>query len=178
MTLGSKRNYDFNILVSCIRNRERNAVLEVEDLIGNVVGDNLVEVEVTGIRSLVVAKTSLEPRETIERLRASAIEDPWRFQYTLKYVPIDVAVPTELKSIVSASESIIPRILKNETFRITCARRHSQLHCAEVIKSVAALIDRKVDLENPNKVLQIEILGEWTGLAVLEGHDVLSLSKL
>jgi tRNA acetyltransferase TAN1 len=174
----SGRDYVFNILVSCIRNRERNAVLEVEDLLGNVVGDNLVEVEVTGIRSLVVAKTSLEPREAIHKLRVSAIEDPWRFQYTLKYAPVDVAVPTELKSIVDASKNIAPRILKSETFRITCNRRHSQLHCAEIIKAVAALIDRKVDLEKPDKVLQIEILGEWTGLALLEDHDVLSLSKL
>jgi tRNA acetyltransferase TAN1 len=178
MASGSKRDYDFNIIVCCIRNRERNAVLEVEDLIGNVVGDNSAEAEVTGIRSLVVARTSLRPREAIEKLRISAIEDPWRFQYTLKYIPIDVAVPTELKSIVDASKTIVPRILKGETFRVTCSRRHSQLRCSEIIKAVAALIDRKVDLEKPDKVLQIEILGERTGLAVLEDQDVFSLSKL
>lgn len=177
MASGSERDYTFNILVSCIRDRERNAVLEVEDLIGDVVGDNSVEAKVTGIKSLVVAKTSLEPRETIEELRASAIEDPWRFQYTLKYTPIDAVVPTELKSIVDASKIIIPRILKGETFRITCSRRNSQLQCTEIVKVVAALIDRKVNLEKPDKVLQIEILGEWTGLAVLEDHDVFSLSK-
>lgn len=178
MTSAPKKDYDFNILVSCIRNRERNAVLEVEDLISNVAGDSSVDVEVTGIRSLVVAKTLLGPREVIQKLRASAIEDPWRFQYTLKYVPIDAATSTELKSIVEASKNIIPRILKNETFRITCNRRHSQLHCAEITKAVAALIDRKVDLEKPNKVFQVEMLGEWTGLSVLEDRDVLSLSKL
>jgi tRNA(Ser,Leu) C12 N-acetylase TAN1 len=177
MESASEKDYDFNILVSCIKNRERNAVLEVEDLISSVAGDSSVDVEVTGIRSLVVAKTLLEPRDVIQKLRASAIEDPWRFQYTLKYVPIDVATSTKLESIVEASKNVIPRILKNETFRITCNRRHSQLHCAEIIKAVAALIERKVDLEKPNKVFQVEILGEWTGLSVLEDRDVLSLSK-
>jgi len=144
---------------------------------GNVVGDNSVEAEVTGIKSLVVAKTSFKPREAIEELRKSAIEDPWRFQYTLKFTPIDIVVPSGLNSIVDASKTIISRILQEETFRITCSRRNSRLHCSEIIKAVASVIDRKVDLEKPDKVLQIEILGEWAGLAVLDGHDVFSLSK-
>ena len=178
MAPGFEADHIFNILVSCIRDRERNAVLEVEDLIGNVVGDDSAEAEVAGIRSLVVAKTSLRPREAIEKLKVAAIEDPWRFQYTLKYTPIDVNAPTGLDSIVGASRAIIPNILKDETFRITCLRRHSQLKCREIIKAVAELIDRKVNLEKPDKVVQIEILGERTGLAVLGDHDVFSLSKL
>ena len=177
MSSGSERGCPFNILVSCIRNRERNAVLEVEELMGNVVGDNSVEAEVTGIKSLVVAKTSFKPRKVIEELRKSAIEDPWRFQYTLKFTPIDIVVPTGLDSIVDASKTIIPRILQGETFRITCFRRHSKLHCSEIIKAVASIIDRKVNLKRPDKVLQIEILGEWAGLAVLDSHDVFSLFK-
>jgi len=168
----------FNLLVSCIRNRERNAVLEVEDLIGNVVGDHSVEGRLVGIRSLLVAKTSFEPRKVVGQLRAIALEDPWRFQYTLKYVPIDIVVPTQLDSIVEASKSLVPRILEDETFRVTCNKRHSRVHCTEIIKSIAALIDRKVDLEKPTKVFQAEVVGEWTGLAVLERNDILSLLKL
>jgi len=173
----SDRGLNFNILVSCIRNRERNAVLEVEELIGSVVGDDSVEAEVTGIKSLVVARTSLKPREAIEALRSSATEDPWRFQYTLKYTPIDIVVPSELESILDASRVILPRILQGETFRITCSKRNSKLHCSEIIKAVAAIVDRKVNLERPDKIFQIEILGEWAGLAVLDSRDVFSLSK-
>jgi tRNA acetyltransferase TAN1 len=167
---------DFNLMISCIRDRERNAALEVEDLIGRVSGDESVEAEVTGMRSLLVAKTSLDPRKVIEKLRAAAIEDPWRFQYTLKYVPIDVVVPTNIDLIVEASKKIVPCIMKEETFRITCNKRHSQLHCGEIVKLVAALVERKVDLENPDKVLQIEVIGERTGLVVLGRNDILSLA--
>ncbi|WXG42900.1 MAG: THUMP domain-containing protein [Promethearchaeati archaeon SRVP18_Atabeyarchaeia-1] len=166
----------FNLLVSCIRDRERNAALEVEDLIGHVAGDESVEAEVIGIRSLLVAETSLDPRKVIEKLRIIAVADPWRFQYTLKYTPVDVVVPTKLELIVEASKKIIPKIAAEDTFRITCNKRHSQLHCQEIIKSMAVLIERKVDLENPDKVLQIEIIGERTGLVVLQCHDVLSLA--
>ena len=69
---------DFNLLIACIRNRERNAVLEVEDLVGGVVGDRSVEAELTGISSLLVAKTSNDPRGGIKKVREKAIEDPWR----------------------------------------------------------------------------------------------------
>jgi tRNA acetyltransferase TAN1 len=168
---------DFNLLISCIRNRERNAVLEVEDLVGGVVGDPSVEAALTGIRSLLVAKTSIAPREVIKRLREKAAEDPWRFQYTLKYVPIDLVVPTKIEMIVEGSKKIISRIMRQETFRVTCNKRHSQLHCREIVASVAALIDSKVDLENPDKVLQVEVLGDRTGLVVLGHHDVLSLAS-
>jgi tRNA acetyltransferase TAN1 len=167
---------DFNLLISCIRNRERNAALEVEDLVGGVVGDGSVEAELTGIRSLLVAKTSIDPREVIKKLRDKAIEDPWRFQYTLKYIPIDIVVPTKVEMIIEGSKKIIPRIMRQDTFRVTCNKRHCQLHCGEIIRSVAALIDSKVDLENPDKVLQIEVVGDRTGLVVLEHHDVLSLA--
>jgi tRNA acetyltransferase TAN1 len=169
---------NFNLLISCIRNRERSAILETEDLIGNVVGDRSIEVELVGIRSLLVAKTSFEPREVIRQLRATAIEDPWRFQYTLRYIPIDIVTPTQLDSIVEASKNLAARILEHETFRVTCNRRHSRVHCTEIIKSIAALIDRKVDLEKPTKVFEAEVIGEWTGLAVLDRDDVLSLAKL
>lgn len=169
---------DFNLLISCIRNRERNAILEVEDLIGNVIGDLSVQVELVGIRSLLVAKTTFEPRKVIGQLRAIARGDPWRFQYTLKYAPIDMVVPTQLGPIVEASKNLVPRILEDETFRVTCNKRHSRVHCAEIIRSVAALIDRKVDLEKPTKVFEVEVIGERTGLAILEPDDVLSLSKL
>jgi tRNA acetyltransferase TAN1 len=167
---------DYNLLVSCIRNRERSAVLEVEDLIGVVVGDESVEAEETGIRSLLVARTSADPRKAVEKLRAAAIEDPWRFQYTLKYIPIDLVVPTKVELIIEGSKKIIPRIMREETFRVTCNKRHCRLHCSEIVRSVAALIESKVDLENPDKVLQVEIVGERTGLVVLGRHDVLSLS--
>jgi tRNA acetyltransferase TAN1 len=169
---------DFNLLVSCIRNRERNAVLEVEDLVGNAVGDHSVEVGLVGIRSLLVAKTLFEPRKVTRQLREIALEDPWRFQYTLKYAPVDMVVPSQLDSIVKASKSLVPRILEGDTFRVTCNKRHTRLHCAEIVKCIAALIDRKVDLEEPRKVLEVEVIGERTGLAILEPNDILSLAKL
>ncbi|WXG45542.1 MAG: THUMP domain-containing protein [Candidatus Atabeyarchaeum deiterrae] len=168
---------DYNLLISCIRDRERNAVMEAEDLIGSTIGDSLVEVALTGVRSLIAARSSLEPRTVIGKLRTLAIDDPWRFQYTLKYVPLDVVVPTEMNRIVEASGGIVHCILEDDTFRITCNKRHSQLHCTDIIKSVAAIIDRKVDLEKPKKVLQVEVVGEWTGLSVLGPSDTLSLCK-
>lgn len=70
---------DYNLLISCIREQERNAVMEAEDLIGSTIGDSLVEVALTGVRSLIAARSSLEPRTVIGKLRTLAIDDPWRF---------------------------------------------------------------------------------------------------
>jgi tRNA acetyltransferase TAN1 len=46
-----------------------------------------------------------------------------------------------------------------------------------VITKIANKIKNKVSLENPDKIIQIEILGGITGMAVLKKSDILSVEK-
>jgi len=56
-------------------------------------------------------------------------------------------------------------------------RRYTRYHKIEIIKELAELIDKKVDLENPDKILRIEIIGKYAGLALLKPKDVFSATK-
>jgi len=56
-------------------------------------------------------------------------------------------------------------------------KRHTTLSTKEIVETVARNIDRKVDLENPDKMVLIEILGELTGVSVIAPSDVLSVER-
>jgi tRNA(Ser,Leu) C12 N-acetylase TAN1 len=45
----------------------------------------------------------------------------------------------------------------------------------EIIEPLAELIDEKVDLRNPDKIVRIEILGNAAAVSVLKPEDVFSL---
>jgi tRNA acetyltransferase TAN1 len=56
-------------------------------------------------------------------------------------------------------------------------RRYSQHHKIEIIRELADLIDEKVDLENPEKILRVDIIGRYAGISVLRPQDIFSVSK-
>jgi tRNA acetyltransferase TAN1 len=48
----------------------------------------------------------------------------------------------------------------------------------EIINSIASRISNKVRLENPDKVIQVEVFPTRTGVSVIREDDVFSLMKL
>ena len=54
-------------------------------------------------------------------------------------------------------------------------RRWQRYHTAEVIAYLAPSIDRKVDLNNPDKIVWIDVIGRNTAIAVLNPQDIFSV---
>ena len=80
---------------------------------------------------------------------------------------------------MEATERLLPKIGEDESFRVTVRRRHTELENIEVVKAVASVIPRKVNLGSPDKTVLVEIVGEWTGISVLdEKNDVLSVMTM
>jgi tRNA acetyltransferase TAN1 len=167
---------DFNLLISTSRGNERNACSEVWYLLGEL-GDKDAKVDITPVIGLIVAKTSLNPLEVINKLKVILKERPWEFRYILKVVPIEIVIPAKLDELMKISLSLIERIGKDEKFRITVEKRHTSLSSMDVIKAIADGIDRKVDLKNPDKIILVEIIGNLAGISVIKPTDVLSVEK-
>ena len=145
-------------------------------LLGEV-GDRGSSIETTSVIGLVVAKTKLDPIKAIHDLRALLKERPWEFKYTLKLVPIQKVVEAELKEIEKAAVTLAERIAQQEKFRITVEKRHTDLSSKTIIDTVAKQIDRGVNLDSPDKILLVEIIGELAGLALITSDDILSIER-
>ena len=145
-------------------------------LLGEV-GDRGSSIETTKVIGLVVAKTKLEPVRAIRALRTLFKERPWEFKYTLKLVPIQRVVPAQISEIMNAALEVSKGINLKEKFRITIEKRHTSLSSKQIIDSVAEKIHRNVDLDAPDKILLIEIIGELVGLSLITPNDIMSVER-
>ena len=167
---------DFNLLVTTTRGNEDNASSEIWYLLKEI-GDEKAEVDRTGVSGLIAAKTSLNPFEVIVKLREILKERPYEFRYSLRIIPIEKVVKTRLEEIGKAAEEFAPKIGENETFRITVEKRFTEISTKDVIEAAASKIERKVNLEKPDKIMLIEIIGGLTGISVIKPNDIISVSK-
>jgi tRNA acetyltransferase TAN1 len=168
---------DFNLLATTSRGNERQMCSELLYLLKEEVGDPAPVVGKTGIRGLVAAKTALDPCGVIEKFRAILQERPYEFRYALRIIPVQKVVQTDLDEIKRVAMELAANIGENETFRVTVEKRFTTLHSRDFIEAVATDIKRKADLENPDKVLLIEVVGGLTGLSLIKPSDVLAVVK-
>ena len=145
-------------------------------LLGEV-GDRGSSIETTNVIGLIVAKTKLDPVKAIHALRTLFRDRPWEFKYTLKLVPIQRVVQAQISEIENAAVDVSKGITTKEKFRVTIEKRHTDLSSKPIIDGVARKIDRTVDLDAPDKILLIEIIGELAGLSLITPNDILSVER-
>ncbi len=168
----------FSLLVSCPRWRERDAASELWYVLTSDLGEDDVNVEVTEVPGLIAAFSSSGPFSVISRLRKMLEEGSLNLSLCLKFVPLEVVVPTNLDRIKEGVEKLKHKISRDERWRVTLRKRFTGLEGDEVIREVADLIDwGVVDLENPDKILRIEIVGGWAGISIHSPEEELSVRK-
>jgi tRNA acetyltransferase TAN1 len=65
----------------------------------------------------------------------------------------------------------------DETFRITVEKRYTTLHSRDIISAIAAEIRNKANMEKPDKILLIEIMGAVTGISLVKPKEIISVMK-
>jgi len=170
--------YDFNILVSYSWGEHRKAQKEILYFLDRL-GEKNPFIHRTIAEGIMGVKTCQSPREVIHVLRTMFNEDPNLFQYTLKWVPVEVWTYSDLDSMKTVVMQLRNRIRRGERWRMTLEkRRYTRYHKDEIIRELAELINEKVDLKNPDKILRIDIIGKYAGISVLEPKDTFSTSKV
>jgi tRNA acetyltransferase TAN1 len=167
---------DFNLIVSTYRFREEEAQDEILDLLEQF-GDPDSECEITDIKGILLARTAIDPTDVVAKLKDLTSSDPWQIRYVLRVLPIQAVVATDLQNIKYASAELASRIKSAEKFRVTVEKRHSPITSGEIVSSVAEVIQSKVDLENPDWVVLVQVLGALTGVSVITPGQIFSSTK-
>jgi len=169
--------YEFNILVSYPWSQYANAKKEIESILKRL-GEEKPQVTRTIAEGIIGVKTCQNPFEVVHALQRMFNVDPTIFQFTLKWVPVELWTYSDIDSMKKAVEQLKTKIHKGEKWRITLEkRRYTKYHKIEIIDSLAELIDEKVDLKNPDKILRIDIIGRYAGMSVLKPNDTFSTSQ-
>jgi tRNA acetyltransferase TAN1 len=179
LTLGETETLldDFNLLATTARGNERQMIYEILYLLKETLNDQTATASKTGVRGLIVARTALNPCDVIEKFKSILQERPFEFRYALRIIPIQKVVTTDLETIEKAVLELSPEIGDNETFRVTVEKRFTTLHSKEIVETVAAKIHSPVNLDNPDKILLIEVIGKFTGISLIKPNLVLAVQK-
>lgn len=167
---------NFNLIATTNRREESWGCTELWMLLRDI-EDPKPTVDRSGIYGLIAARTNLNPVEAINKLRAELGRRPKVFRHLLRLIPVEIVVPSEIERMKEAVLSLSGRIGKEESFRITVEKRRTTLRSREIIDAIAKGINRKVDLENPDWIVLIEVIDKYTGISVIKPRDILNTVK-
>ncbi|MFX0008319.1 MAG: THUMP domain-containing protein [Candidatus Hermodarchaeota archaeon] len=169
---------NFNLLVSTSRYNKTNAMSELWFTL-LMCDDSYPIISRIQFPGLISAFTNINQKEVISKIKTIQDKNPDYFQFILKIVPIDFICETKIKTI----EKIIEQNYKNyidekESFKITLKRRHHQkIERENFIEIIANLINNSVDLEDPDKNIRFEVLGNITGISFLKKNEIITIKK-
>lgn len=166
-----------NLIVTCARHLEDETSEEIKDILDKF-GDPEPSITISNMPGILTVSTKLDPMQIVKKIHEMILDEPWSVRYCLRIIPIQIIVETTLNGIEKEVQPLISKINKEETYRISIEKRNSDISSQELIEKIASKIKNKVSLENPDKIILIETLGEKTGISVLENSDILSVEKL
>ena len=94
-----------------------------------------------------------------------------------KVIPLHAMVKADLSEIVKEVNSLArEKLAHNESFAVRCKRRGFPLPSKEIEKEVGSHIvetfKNPVDLDNPDKVILIEIIDKKAGISILKDGEI------
>jgi len=132
-------------------------------------------VERTAVDGIAFVRTALDGRQVVEGCRA-LLEQGFLFEDAIKWVPVDYWCEADLPAIRRILlENVRARIAPDETWGMQVAKRRWQrYHTEEIVKQLAGAIDRAVDLDHPDKLVHIDVVGDEVAISVLRSPEVFS----
>ncbi|HYC27046.1 MAG TPA: THUMP domain-containing protein [Nitrososphaerales archaeon] len=128
--------------------------------------DGVIEVEVEN------------PRAMMNFITEFVRSEPFKVRFIMRIIPVDKVVDTEMDKIITAVKELSSAIGPTETFRITLETRDSPYPDGDLIGAIADAVDRKVSLDSPDKVVLLEVFGEYSCVSVISPNDIISIQKL
>ncbi len=99
------------------------------------------------------------------------------FEHTFHWVPIDKWTTSNIKAMQKEIKKLQKGIKKTEKWKMDLHKRHFDMPSTELIIRLTEVVDKpKVDLKNPQKIIEVQIMGKKAGLALLNKDEILSLA--
>lgn len=140
-------------------------------------GDPHATMQWTFVMGIAIAHTSLDSRQVIHQCRELFHHEKIRFDFAVKWVPVDYWCWTDLDTIKQLIDvKVLPRIQPEETWAMQVNKRRWQIYYTiDIITALAADISRKVNLSQPDKIVWIDVIGNETAVSVLKPDEIFSV---
>lgn len=164
-----------NILISHDPSHSGSAKDAILNLFKDVKQDiKQIKKEVDGLFSANVK----DARKAVKELAKICEKDSARFEKTFHYIPIDKWCKSTVADMQKAIKGFAKDIRKTEKWKMELCKRKKKGHDIELILKLTEAVDRpKVDLESPDKIIKVEIIGNKAGIALLKKGEILSVPR-
>jgi tRNA(Ser,Leu) C12 N-acetylase TAN1 len=167
----------FNMLVTFDPSHTGTAELELKSVLKQV--GEVPKIVATGINGLykVAVKDARIATSKITRLVAS---NPLIFVSTSHYIPIDTWVKAELPQMKEAIKKACAGIAPKEKWKMHLNKRHwDKMESMPLILRLTEIVETgKVDLDKPDKIIQMEIIGSEAGIALLKPSEIADVQRI
>lgn len=155
---------------------EPETVEEIDGILENM-GDTDPATTITDMPGILTVQTTVDPFAVVKETREKLSEEPWHVRYCLRLIPVQKTAETSIEDIERCVDGLRDGILEKDTYRVLVEKRNSSISSQELISKIAGKIPNRVSLESPDKIVLIEILGDKTGVAIIQRGDILSVEK-
>jgi len=133
------------------------------------------EIEVPGVFEVKVD----DPKELVKKARELCQENPDMFEKTFKWIPIEKWCSSDVSDMQETIVSLIERIDKDDKWKLDLGKRKYDMPTNELIIKLTDPIDRPhVDLKNPDKIVEVQIIGNKAGISILNADEFLDVQKI
>lgn len=120
-----------------------------------------------------------DPKACVARLQPLLREDPLAFQHTHRWLPIEAWLKADRAALRKFGDAAQDAIGASETWKVELHRHRSALDRDLMINSLAGGIDNPhVDLDEADKTVALEIIGDAAAVSVLEPTQQLSVDRV
>lgn len=165
-----------NIVLTSAKGMEAKASAEFKE-IALLSGVRRVSTERSAYEGVVEVEVE-SPQVVLSFLSDFVKSEPFKVRYIMRVIPVDKVVDTKLEEVAAAVKELSSKIGEGESFRITVEERDSPYATKDLINAVAEVVERKVSLDNPDKIVLLQVFGEYTGVSVLVPDEIVSITKL
>jgi tRNA(Ser,Leu) C12 N-acetylase TAN1 len=119
-----------------------------------------------------------KPKSVIKNLLELIAKNKSIFGKTHRYIPVDKWVSAKISDMQKAIKSLVPEIKKTDKWKMELDKRYyHKMDYNELIMKLTDVVDReKIDLQNPDKIIKVEIIGNNAAISVLKPDEQLAIS--
>jgi len=176
-TVAKRSVQKFNLLVTYDPNHKGMAEAELKEVLTQIGEKPIVTAtEVDGLFKTAVK----DARTSAHKITKLVSANPAVFTSTHHYTPVDTWTKSNVKSMQQVVKKAAEGIAENDKWKLGLNKRHwDKLESTQLILKLTEVVDKpNVDLNNPEKIIQVEIIGKDAGVALLAAEDLVDVPRL
>lgn len=167
-----------NLLITYDPQNKSSSETEARRLLDHA-GSRKAKFRESGIEGLFEVSIDGDAKQAVRRLNALCMEHPGWFTHTHRWIPVENWVKSDPKhlerTVAKAAEGIRP----DEQWAMKITKRHYPTPRSELVEDLARFVQApRINLQNPDKILRVEIVEGHAGVSLLERGDWLNVARV